>query len=183
MGDTMKPTKFLPASLSQPTGDCAWAKSPTTADSKRRECEYSVESLHFAQPGRHGSRIKAHASADPETGDATSFRQLEDRDAGYREQFREFNSCESVTELLDAIGQRRRGVGHEMNSGMKISRRTPLLAVPQWPGGHVGCFSMAVLAGSPIPMAPFWFGLLTSAARCAEPSPRSLPSERPSVSK
>ena len=49
-----------------------------------------VESLHFAQPGRHGSRIKAHASADPETGDATSFRQLEDRDAGYREQFREF---------------------------------------------------------------------------------------------
>jgi hypothetical protein len=26
--------------------------------------------------------------------------------------------------------------------------------VPQWPGGHVGCFPLAVLAGSPIPMAP-----------------------------
>ena len=41
-----------------------------------------------------------------------------------------------------------------MNSGMKKFPRTPLLAVPQWPGGHVGCFSVAVLAGSPIPMAP-----------------------------
>jgi len=45
--------------------------------------------------------------------------------------------------------------------------------VPQWPGGHVGCFSLAVLAGSPVPMAPFWFSLPASAARCAKPSPRA----------
>jgi hypothetical protein len=41
------------------------------------------------------------------------------------------------------------------NSGMNKFPETPLLAVPQWPGGHVGCFSLAELAGSPIPMAPF----------------------------
>jgi len=52
------------------------------------------------------------------------------------------------------------------------SRRTPLLAVPQWPGGHVGCFSMAVLAGSPIPMAPFlvWSSYVRRALRRTQSS-------------
>jgi hypothetical protein len=40
--------------------------------------------------------------------------------------------------------------------------------VPQWPGGHVGCFSMAVLAGSPIPMAPFL--VWSSYVRRSQPS-------------
>jgi hypothetical protein len=73
---------------------------------------------------------------------------------------------------FDLIRQGRNDVGHEMNSGMKISRRTPLLAVPQWPGGHVGCFSMAVLAGSPIPMAPFlvWFSYVRRALRRTQPT-------------
>ena len=39
--------------------------------------------------------------------------------------------------------------------------------MPQWPGGHVGCFSVAVLAGSPIPMAPFlvWSSYVRRALR------------------
>ena len=37
--------------------------------------------LHLSQPVRHSSRIKPHTGADPETGDATSLRLLENRDA------------------------------------------------------------------------------------------------------
>jgi hypothetical protein len=40
--------------------------------------------LLLSQPGRHSPRIKPHAGTDPETWNATSLRQLEDRNSRHR---------------------------------------------------------------------------------------------------
>jgi hypothetical protein len=45
-------------------------------------------------------------SANAKTRDCTAHRWFEDRDARDRQQFSQFNSGKSVTELLNAIGQR-----------------------------------------------------------------------------
>jgi len=64
--------------------------------------------LHLSQPGRHGSRIKPHAGADPETGDTTSFRQFENRDARHGQHLCEFVRRQCTSHSFDPICQAQR---------------------------------------------------------------------------
>ena len=65
-----------------------------------------ASSLHLSQPVRHGSRIKSDASADPERWNATSLRQLEDRDFRNAKQFGECVGCHCALTAFDAFGER-----------------------------------------------------------------------------
>jgi hypothetical protein len=134
-----------------------------------------VSQLHTPKPLRYCPGVESHACAHSERRDSPRFCQLENSYARHGEQFSQLSSSESAAIRFNVVSQ---GFcfGHGRTPGVN-SRRTPLLAVPRWPGGHVGCFSLAVPAGSPIPMAPL-FGLLSS-KRCADPSPHSFPVWQP----